>query len=121
MEWMKKDELEKTWENFRRHFTEDFFELNKDNELKKKHVGFVLDDTIYQPHEKEAHMADALKNLENSLTSDAANLTKLTTTNAKLAEQLKAELAQNKVLTDLHIKTICSVTSTQPENQNVNK
>ena len=43
------------------------------------HVGFVVDDTTYQPHVEEAHMDDVLNNLDNSVTSDTTNLTNLTT------------------------------------------
>ena len=53
MEWMKKDELEKTWDNFKTFFTEAYFELKEDNKLNKKHVGFIVDDTTYQPHVEE--------------------------------------------------------------------
>ena len=40
-EWMKKDELEKTWENFKTLFIEAYFELKGDTELNIKLVGFV--------------------------------------------------------------------------------
>ena len=43
---MKKGELDKIWDNFKTNFTEAYFELTEDNELKKKHVGFMVDDTI---------------------------------------------------------------------------
>ena len=38
---MKKDELEKTWENFKTLFIEAYFELKGDTELNIKLVGFV--------------------------------------------------------------------------------
>ena len=79
--------------------------------MKKNHVGFMEDDTIYQTHMEESHMADALNNLDNAVTLDATNLTNLTITKSKLSEQLKVELYQNKVLTDLLNKMICGVTS----------
>ena len=50
---------------------------------------------------EEAHIYDTLNNLSNVITSDAFNLVNLTFSNAKLAEQLKVALAQNKGLTDL--------------------
>ena len=40
-EWMKKNELEKTWENFKTLFIEAYFELKGDTELNIKLVGFV--------------------------------------------------------------------------------
>ena len=84
---MKKDELAKAWDNFKTHFTECYFELYKDNELNKKHFGFVADDTTDHPHMEEAHMANALEKPANAVTSDATKLTNLTTTKSKLAEQ----------------------------------
>ena len=59
----------------------------------------MADKTTDQPHMKEANMVDALNNIANAVTSDATNLANLTTANAKLAKQLKVELAQNKVRT----------------------
>ena len=41
--------------------------------------------------------------------------------NTNLVEQLKVELYQKKVLTDLLSKILCGVTATQSENQNANK
>ena len=46
-------------------------------------------------------MANAIKNLDNAVTSDVTNVTNLRMTNAKLAEQLRVELALNKVIIDL--------------------
>ena len=63
------------------------------------HVGFVVDDTTDLTHVEETHMTDALNKLANAVTSNTTNLTNLIMKNIKLAEQLKAELAQNKVLT----------------------
>ena len=81
---MKKEELDKTWDNFKTHFTEAYFELKENNELNKKHVGFVADGTTYYPHVEEEQMADALNNLVNAVASDATNLTNLKMTNSKL-------------------------------------
>ena len=61
---------------------------------------------------EESHVANALNNFSNTITSDATNLTNLTFTNAKLVEQLKVALSQNKVLTELLIKKIWGVTAT---------
>ena len=112
--------MDQTWDNFKTHFTEVYFELKEDNELNKMHVVFSAK-KIDQPHVKEANMDDALKNLANGITSYATNLTNLKTANAKLSVQLKVELSQNKVLTELINKKICNVTATQSENQNTNK
>ena len=46
-------------------------------------------------------MANAIKNIDNAVTSDVTNVTNLRMTNAKLAEQLRVELALNKVIIDL--------------------
>ena len=58
-------------------------------------------------------MAQGLNNLANSATSYATNLTNSTTENAKMGEQIKVELSQNKVLTYLLIKYICGIAVTQ--------
>ena len=58
----------KTWENLKTYFTETYFEIKGDNELNKKHIGFVADDTIYHSHKEEAHMADTLDNPEKAVT-----------------------------------------------------
>ena len=99
-EFINKDGLDKTWDNFRTYFTEYYFELKEDNGLNKKHVGFVADDTIDHPRVEESQMTDALNNLANADAADATNLTSLRFTNENLAEQLKVALSQNKVLTD---------------------
>ena len=44
-EWMNKYELDKTWDNFRTFFTGAYFELKEHNELNKKHVVFMEDNT----------------------------------------------------------------------------
>ena len=49
------------------HFKELYFELKEDNELNKKHVGLVMDETTFQPHDEEAHVDDTLKNLTNAV------------------------------------------------------
>ena len=49
----------------------------------------MVDDATYHPHVEEAHISNALNNLSNAITSDTSNLTNLTLTNSKLAEQLK--------------------------------
>ena len=100
-EWTEKDELPKTWENFKTHFTESYFEPKEENELNNKHAGFMVHDNIYQPHMEESQTADTLNNLANAVTSYATKLTNLTTTNTNLAEQLKLALSQNKVLPEL--------------------
>ena len=61
---------------------------------------------------EEAHIAAALSNLSNAATLDATNLTNITKTNTKLAENINMELAQNKVPTDL----LSGVTATKSEN-----
>ena len=111
--WTKKEELDKIWNNFKAHFIETNFELNEDNELNRKHDVFVADDTIDQPDVEEAHMADALKNLANAITSETTNLNNLALTKANLTEQLKVTPSQNKVLAYLLSKTICNVTETK--------
>ena len=58
----------------------------------------MVDYTTYQPHMEEAHMANALNNLTNFITSEATNLTNLTMKNTYLEEQINVALAQNKVL-----------------------
>ena len=80
-----------------------------------------MDDTTDLTHVEETHMTDALNKLANAVTSNTTNLTNLIMKNIKLAEQLKAELAQNKVLTYLLNKKIFGVTATQSENNNSNK
>ena len=66
-------------------------------------------------------MYGALISLANDVTSDLTKLIKLTTSNTNIAKQIKVALSQNKVLTDLLSKKICSGTVTQSENQNANK
>ena len=75
----------------------------------------------YQPHLKEAQMSNSLKNLANAVKSNATNLTNLKMANANLAEQLKVALAQKKVLTNLRIKKIYSLSAENSDNQNPNK
>ena len=65
---MKKDGLAKTQENFNTNFTEYYFELNEDNELRKNHIGFVADYNTYQIHVEETHMFNSLNNLTNTVT-----------------------------------------------------
>ena len=113
--------MDKTWDNSKTSFTEAYFEVKEDSKLNKKHVGFMVDDTIDQPHVGEAHMTDALNNLANAVKSDTTNLTTLKMTNSKISEQLKVALSQNNVLTDFLRKKICGVTETQSENEKVNK
>ena len=81
---MKKDDLDKTWDNFKKHFTEIYFELKENNDPKNKHVGFVADEYTYQPHVEEVDMDNTLNNLTNTTTSDATNINNLTLTNTKL-------------------------------------
>ena len=57
--------MDNTWDNFKTHFTEVYFELKEDNELIKNHVRFVVYETKYQSHVEEAHMYDTLINLAN--------------------------------------------------------
>ena len=66
----------------------------------------MADDTTNQTHVEEAHIANALNNLAHTVTSDTTNHTKLTLTNANMAEQLNVALSQNKVLTDLLRKNV---------------
>ena len=66
-------------------------------------------------------MYGALISLANDVTSDLTKLIKLTTSNTNIAKQIKVALSQNKVLTDLLSKKICSGTVNQSENQNANK
>ena len=94
-------ELDKRQDNFKTKFTEAKFELKEDNELNKKHVEFMADDTTNQTHVEEAHIVNALNNLSHTVTSDTTNHNKLTWTNANMAEQLNVALSQNKVPTDL--------------------
>ena len=103
---MNRDGLYKTWDKFKKFFTEDYFDLKEDNELKNKRVGFVSYDTTYQPHVEESHMVDALNNLVKSITSDTTNLTNLTWTHVNLVKQLKVAPPQNNFLTYLTSKTI---------------
>ena len=78
-------------------------------------------ETTDQPHVEESHMANAVNNLANNVTSDTTNLTYLTFTNAKLAEQINVAISQNKVLTELLKTNMYCFKATQSENQNANK
>ena len=73
--------MDKKWYNFKTKFTEACFELKEVNDLDKKNVGFVADDTTYQPHVEETHTVDSLNNITNDVTLESNNLTNLTTTN----------------------------------------
>ena len=64
---MNKYDLEKTRDKFKCTFTEANSEVKENNELKKRHVGFVSDYTTDYPYMEEAHMADALNNLSNAI------------------------------------------------------
>ena len=110
-----------TWDTFKTHLTEAYFEIKENNELNKKHVGFVAYETTDKPHVEEAYMNESLNNLVNSFISDATNLANLKTKNANLAEQLKVSLAQNKVLPELLRKKILGVPETHSDNQTPNK
>ena len=95
-QWIDKDEAKNKWDNLKTHFVEAHFELNEDNELNKKHVRFLVDETSItdKPNVQEAQMTDALNNLANEVTSDATNITNITTVNDKLTERLKVSLSQ---------------------------
>ena len=76
--------MDKTWDNFKKYFIEAYLEIKEDNELNKKHLGFLADKTKDQPHVEESHMADTMKNVSNTITSGATKLNNLTTENTKL-------------------------------------
>ena len=41
--------------------------------MDKNHVGFMSDDTTYNPHMEEAHIVDASKKIANAVTLEKPN------------------------------------------------
>ena len=107
--WKDKAAVDRTWDNFKTHFADAYFEKKEDNEFGSKGAGYQAT-TEHGANaattEHSANIAEALNNLAFAVSSDSDQFKNLTAANNTLADQLKVALDQNKVLTTLLSKKI---------------
>ena len=90
-DWRKKHEADKTWANFKTHFTEahlDFRTYNKPNPYQSANVAILHQEAESPPSNPTEETATALANLASATAADRTAVAALTTTNEHLTKQL---------------------------------
>lgn len=101
----EKATADQTWDNLKTHFAEAYFDRKEETAIGGE-AGFHETNRAEEHH--QANVAEALDNLANAVTTDAAAMAdlvaankQLTDANHTLAEQLKVALEQNRALTKI--------------------
>eukprot|EP00957_Ditylum_brightwellii_P163033 12414736-Ditylum_brightwellii.AAC.1 len=91
--WKAKNAVDKTWENFKKHFATEYDEIKEEQEVTVQAAGYTQANNVIQ-------ISDALENLANAAMADKRTVEDLSKANMELAEANKQLINQVAQITE---------------------